>query len=160
MRTWDDYKKTMKAESAIFDFARSGDVHALRLQITPENINERNVKGHSALMLAAYNGNEEATEFLLESGAELNEPDFSGGTILMGAAFKGHLQIVKMLVEAGALTDLRNPQGQTALDFARMFGRTEVVHYLQRHQNQPEAFGLTDILSAWKNYLTPKGRSL
>lgn len=160
MRTWEDYKKTMKVESPIFELARQGDLFNLSHTITPLNINDRNHKGHSALMLAAYNGHEEATRWLIDAGAELNNPDHNGGTILMGVAFKGHLNIVKLLVEAGAVIHSKNPQNQTALDFAQMFGRTEVVHYLKKQQNQPEIFGLTDILSSWKTYLTPKRGSL
>jgi ankyrin repeat protein len=160
MRSWEDYKKTMKSESPIFDHARNGDVAALRMTITADNLNERNHKGHSALMLAAYNGNIEATEWLIQAGAQLNEPDNNGGTILMGAAFKGHLEIVQMLIDAGADIEAKNPQNQTALDFAQMFGRTSVVHYLKKQQNQPEVFGLIDALSSWKSYLAPKRRSL
>ena len=65
MRSWSDYKKTMRTE-----------------------IDVKDSKGHSALMLAAYNGHQETVKLLLDRGADPNSLDLSGNTILMGLLSK------------------------------------------------------------------------
>ena len=158
MRSWDDYKKTMRSESIHFGHARSGDLESLKFHLNPSLLNVQDTKGYSALMLAAYNGHIESTRWLIDAGATVNQSDNSGNTILMGAAFKGHLEIVKMLVDAGADINAINPNGQNALQFAQMFGRTEVVLYLKSKLNKPEIFGLKDLLSSWSSYVFSKRR--
>ncbi len=159
MRTWTDFKKTMREEDSIFEFARSGDLDSLRqLELTAERINARNTKGYSALMLAAYNGNVEVARFLLDRGADPDSADLTGSTVLMGAAFKGDLAIVRMLIDAGARVEARNARNQSALDFANMFGRADVARFL-KSQKQSEKFGLADVLSGWVSYLFPMRRS-
>ncbi|HVT04330.1 MAG TPA: ankyrin repeat domain-containing protein [Thermoanaerobaculia bacterium] len=160
MRTWTDFKKTMRAEDVIFSLARSGDLDSLReLELDAGRIDEKNEKGYSPLMLAAYNGNLEIARFLLSNGADSNTADPAGSTVLMGAAFKGDLAMVRMLIAAGARADARNDKGQTALDFANMFGRADVARFLKSQQEKPEVFGLADILSGWSSYLFPQRRS-
>ena len=159
MRTWDDYKATMRAENPLLAFARNGNVEGLAQFLTPENIDEKNHKGYSALMLAAYNGQFEACEYLLIHGADPNSVDTSGSTILMGAAFKGHFEIVKLLVNHGADVDAENPKGQTALQFAQMFGRSEVVKYFKTKKDKAEVFGLVDIVSGWSSFMFKGGRA-
>lgn len=155
MRTWDDYKKTMRTEDQIFNLARGGNAEALRGSITKENINSKDPKGYSALMLAAYNGNLEATKLLLDYGSDPNSRDNTGNTILMGAAFKGHKEIVELLVQNGADPLATNPKKQTALQFAQMFGRTEVAEYL----NQSKRYAMSDQISSWLTYVFPKRSS-
>ncbi len=160
MRTWADYKKTMREEDVIFSLARSGDLQSLRnLDLSGARIHTRNEKGYSALMLAAYNGNFEVAQFLLTHGADPNSADPSGSTVLMGAAFKGELLIVRLLIESGAEADARNSKNQSALDFAKMFGRAEVALFLKKHQRKPVVFGLMDILSGWRSFFVSKRRS-
>ena len=160
MRTWSDYKKTMREEDVIFSYARSGDLPAMRsLDLSGGRIHARNEKGYSALMLAAYNGNLEVALFLLASGADPNSADLSGSSVLMGAAFKGDLSIVRLLIDSGAEADARNAKNQSALDFAKMFGRAEVALFLKKHQRKPAVFGLMDILSGWGSFFVSKRRS-
>ncbi|MBY0416102.1 MAG: ankyrin repeat domain-containing protein [Bdellovibrionales bacterium] len=133
MKTWNDYKETMYIEPVAFEYARTGlyeetlkEIHNL------PSINEKNAKGHSLLMLAAYNDHFELTRALIKRGADVNSVDNSGNSILMGVAFKGHASIIKELVTFKADTFYKNPQGQTALDFAYMFGRTEVAEVINK----------------------------
>ena len=158
MRSWDDYKKTMRTESTHFGYARIGDLQSLKFSLSPHLLNNQDSKGYSALMLAAYNGHTETTRWLIDAGAVVNQSDNSGNTILMGASFKGHLEIVKMLVAAGADIEATNPNGQNALQFAQMFGRTEVVLYLKSKLNKPEIFSLKDLISSWGSYVFSKRR--
>ncbi len=134
MRTWENYKKTMATESIMFEHARNGDVDALRaLDLSADELQKEDVKGYTVLMLAAYHGHEELTQFLLKLGANPNTKDQSGKSVLMGAAFKGNLKIVKMLIGSGADRSAKSPKDLTAEGFADMFGRTEVALYLREN---------------------------
>ncbi|MDQ3230639.1 MAG: ankyrin repeat domain-containing protein [Pseudobdellovibrionaceae bacterium] len=147
MRTWDDFKTTIRTEPILFRLAREGDLDAIQtLQLPLELLNAKDAKGHSALMLAAYNGHKELTRYLLDEGADPNSQDQAGNSILMGAAFKGDLPIVKMLVEAGADGAAKNPNQQDALAFAEMFGRNDVANYLRSSRRNQDAPATDDSL--------------
>lgn len=134
---WTRYQKSMKAENPAFDSARNGDVAALQNQIRSWNdLEVKNAKGYTLLMLAAYNGREEAVRFLISQGANVNFTDLGGNSILMGAAFKGHARIVELLLRAGADRNYKNPKGQNAFQFSNMFGRTEVSDLLNHSSSQ------------------------
>lgn len=131
MPTWEEFKRTMVMEPQIFEEARSGNCEALRQYLAfGGDIEIRNHKGHTLLMLAAYHDQEHASELLIEHGADVNSMDDMGNSILMGACFKGHVGVVELLLSQGAMTDLKNPHGMTALDLARVFGRKDVVSLL------------------------------
>ena len=161
MRSWQEYKSTMSEELTKFTWAREGRLIALKsLEFDSELINRKNHKGHSALMLAAYNGHEETAEWLISQGADVNSIDESGNSILMGVAFKGHLSILNLLLKNGADADYANGKGQNALDFAQMFGRSDVVKKLKSIHNQPEVFGFQDFLKSWSSVIFKKGSSV
>lgn len=146
MRSWLDYKKTMRSESVVFSFARAGDVEAIEvLDLPPEILDEKDVNGYSTLMLAAYHGHEDLTRFLLTRGADPNTRDNAGNTVLMGAAFKGYLTITKLLLEGGADPTLKNPKGLDALAFAEMFGRNEIAAYLRQQPYEAELAAARDF---------------
>ena len=131
MRTWSDYLKTAQSEDPIFDSVRDGRYsEVLKYLENLGNPDLRTNKGHSLLMLAAYNGHLPLVSLLISCHADVNSRDDSGNTILMGVAFKGHKQIAQQLLRAGANPRLTNPKGQTALTFAEAFGRHEVATML------------------------------
>lgn len=131
MRSWSDYKLTASNEEAIFDAVRQGDLQQVLFHISNNgDVNLTNHKGHSLLMLAAYNGHDTLTSLLLQYGADVNSRDASGNTILMGVAFKGHLGIAQKLLAAGADPQDTNPSGQDALMFAEAFGRDDMSRLL------------------------------
>lgn len=110
MRDWKNYKNTFKSAEDIFTLARSGDITKVKefLAHRPEvDINQKNHKGYSPLMLSVYHGNYEASELLLKNGADANSSDLAGNTILMGAAFKGDGTLIELLIRHGARKDLK-----------------------------------------------------
>ncbi len=158
MRSWQEYKNTMTEELPQFIWAREGNLIGLKsLELDLELINRKNFKGHSALMLAAYNGHEDVVEWLISQGADVISIDDSSNSILMGVAFKGHLSILNMLLRNHANSNYSNEKGQTALDYAQMFGRTEIVKKLKSIHNQPEVFGFQDFLKSWISAFNKKG---
>lgn len=159
MRSWHDYKNTMQTEAPQFQYVRDGALDVLQaLGLTRADIDAKNHKGYSALMLAAYHGRVEVARYLLKCGADANTADNGGSTALMGAAFKGDIEVVKLLVRAGADIDARNAKGQSATDFAHMFGRADVARFFKACQRQPETFGFTDVVSGWISFLFNKRR--
>ena len=133
MRNWNDYKKTYRTKSDIFDFARVGDLRGfanLLSQNAKLDLDAKNQRGYSALMLAVYNGEQDFCEALLRGGADVNSRDFLGNTVLMASAFKGNLNILKLLLHFGAITTHQNKSKMNARDWALMFGRTEIIQHL------------------------------
>lgn len=151
MSNWEDYKKTMR-DSRYFDSARAGLIEDFA-GVSFGDINVRDAKGHSYLMLAAYNGHLELCALLLDKGADPNSTDHSGNSILMGVAFKGHAEIAGLLIDRGADLWRRNPKGQTALDFAKMFGRADTVRKIKEKNNETGEFSILDVVQGWSSYL-------
>lgn len=132
MATWEEYKKTIAGECDIFEAARMGDAPSLyEFLQNGGDVNLKNHNGHSLLMLAAYNGSEEACRILIQAGADVNAQDKTGNSILMGVSFKGLPHIASLLLKAGANVKLKNGFGLTALGFAKTFGRQDVVDVLR-----------------------------
>nr|WP_295905959.1 ankyrin repeat domain-containing protein [uncultured Bdellovibrio sp.] len=120
-------------QDGVFENARTGNYEALRKYIENKgDVEARNQRGYSLLMLAAYNQQFRATQLLLEHGAAVNSQDHGGNTVLMGAAFKGLKEIVGLLLSKGADVRIQNAQGMTAMDFAKIFARRDVLTLLSQ----------------------------
>jgi ankyrin repeat protein len=114
-----------------FDAARRGDVAMLKEFVAARyDLEMRDAKGYTALILATYHGHEDASRLLIESGANPCATDARGNTALMGAIFKGELTISRMLMKAGCDPNQRNNAGQTPAMYAALFGRIEVLKAL------------------------------
>ncbi len=114
----------------VFDAVRN-DQHLVLSNFLDQtgDANARDERGHTLLILAAYNGSGKSVDLLLKRGADLNLQD-GMGTALMAASFKGFRPIVQRLLEAGAHVDERNGIGATALMFAAMTGKLGIVSLL------------------------------
>ena len=92
----------------------------------------------SPLYMAAYSYNAEATNFLLENGADIHQLDFEKETALHTAAYHsyhgdGDLSVVTLLVDHGSKINAISDRGLTPLDLAIMAGTPEVSDLLRRH---------------------------
>ncbi len=127
----------MESKELLFfiDACRRGDIADTEkvCELFPELVNEADTKGHTPLIIAAYNNHPEVVAVLLRNGANANAQDTAGNTALMGAAFKGYKPVVEQLVKAGADVNLRNGQGAPALTFAATFGQLDIAEYLLSH---------------------------
>ena len=81
----------------------------------PQNPNNVDSQGTSALMAASEAGDIEVLRLLLEAGAHVNYRDNEGETALALASLRGHVEVVQMLVEACADTNSRRRDGFTPL---------------------------------------------
>ena len=130
-----------RLQELLFDAARIGrdDVIPALLHAGAD-LEARDPRGYTALILAAYNGQAETTRLLLAEGAAVDAADGGrGNTALMGVAFKGHAEIAQVLIEAGADANLRNDAGQTALMIAALFNQIAIVDLLLAAGADPAA---------------------
>lgn len=131
--------QVMASAQSVFDVARTDDVETLleMLELNPDTVNSKNASGHSPLILAAYNGQSEMVDVLIQNGADVNYT-FSQGAAIHGAAFKGYLSIVALLVNNGASLDEGDQNKTTPLIYATIFGHDEVAKYLFERGANPD----------------------
>lgn len=145
----------------------------LLLNWSAMQIDARNGKDETPLMLAALRGNSKMVKVLIARDADVNKPGWTplhyaatgahldimntllerhayidaespnGTTPLMMAAQYGSPQAVKLLLEAGADPRLRNQLGLSALDFAQRASRVDAVELLA------EAIRATQPMGKW-----------
>ena len=72
--------------------------------------------GYTALHIAAANGNKEAAEFLLDSGAEVGQTQREGRTALHIAAVNNQTEMVKLLLGRGADKGATDEDGKVAVE--------------------------------------------
>lgn len=84
-------------------------------------INDRNEKGWSPIIVAAYHGRKDVIEFLLEQGADINDRNYHGTTVLMYAkdyALKEKdNQFIPWLLQLGADCRLSDWSGKSINDY-------------------------------------------
>ncbi|MBW3515952.1 ankyrin repeat domain-containing protein [Shewanella sp. NKUCC01_JLK] len=108
-----------------FAAARTGDITVLEHFLDAGfPIDQRNSQTYTALMVAAYNGQEAATDLLLEHGANACLQDKRGNTAMMGAVIKAEFTIVKRLYAKECNANLTNNAGMTLTEFARYWGQS------------------------------------
>lgn len=119
-------------QTYFFDAARAGRTDMLQEFIAAGyNLDTRDGKGYTALILAAYNGHPEAVDLLLKAGADACAEDQRGNTALMGAIFKGELSIARTLIKSECSANQANAVGQTPAMYAALFGRLELLDELK-----------------------------
>lgn len=91
------------------------------------DVEARNPKDESPLMLAAIKGEQNLVVRLIERDADINKP---GWTPLHYAATNGHTDIMKLLLDKDAFIDAQSPNGTTPLMMAAMYGSTPAVKLL------------------------------
>jgi ankyrin repeat protein len=137
-----------------FDAARVGRVDILgALYDAHYPLDAKTRAGYTALILAAYDEQPAALDYLLHAGANPCLGDRNGNTALMGALYKGELTIARRLLEARCPIDQMNHAGETALSFAALFGRLAILPELVAAGADPnhlDARGDTPLVIARK----------
>lgn len=130
MKNWEDCKRSLFNEDPILEFSRNGNVEGIKRCVNIINLDTRDSKGYTPLMLAAYHGHYDSVKLLLSLTADIHVRDKNGNSILMAATFKGHTFIVALLLQHGADPEAANYKKQTALVFARAFGMKAIEKVL------------------------------
>tara|TARA_R100001369_G_scaffold29049_2_gene52160 strand:- start:291 stop:1463 length:1173 start_codon:yes stop_codon:yes gene_type:complete len=89
--------------------------------ITTLGVNDRNGKGWSPIIVAAYHGRRELVNFLLQNGANINDRNYRGTTVLMYAkdyALENNdSDFFKYLIEQGADISLKDWSGKSLYEY-------------------------------------------
>ncbi|XP_026232318.1 ankyrin repeat domain-containing protein 50 isoform X2 [Anabas testudineus] len=135
-----------------------GEVASLLLE-RRANPGHRDNDGMTPLLLAAYEGNDDVVELLLEAGADVDETAGPDGSVtaaaavtpLLAAAAMGHMKTVSRLLFWGAAVDAIDCEGRTALCLAAARGSVEVVRALLDRgldENHRDDLGWTPLHAA------------
>jgi methionyl-tRNA formyltransferase len=102
-----------------FSICNEGEASSLLRNLA--GVNDRNNKGWSPLIVAAYNGNHRVVNFLLERGALVNDENYNGTSVLMYAkdfALKTkNKTIFNRLIEVGADVEKKDFYGKCLRDY-------------------------------------------
>lgn len=97
-------------------------------------VNEQDVAGNSALIMAAQSGRSDSVKLLLEAGENVQLTNEHGWTALIHAVnssgsydHANMLEIIKRLLAAGAHVNAMDHQGKTALDYGPHPDITEIL---------------------------------
>ncbi|WP_297246066.1 ankyrin repeat domain-containing protein [uncultured Brachyspira sp.] len=95
--------------------------------------NEHTDISPTPLMNAAYKGNTNIINMLLENGADINYTTDYGMTALMYAASFNQFEAAKVLLENNADTSITDEDGYTALDLAKSEDYKDIVELLKKY---------------------------
>lgn len=132
-----------KSELDIFEASALGHLEQLKRLLSgePYLVDSYSPDGFTALALAAYLGQKESAEYLLEKRADLNAiaNNETGYTPLTGAVSQNHNEIAKILVKKGAQVNHSYEGGFTPLMHAAYAGNVELVSFLLQNGADPKA---------------------
>lgn len=105
--------------------------HPEFLGIDIDSPNARGALGNSLLHLAAFRGDLQACEALIQNGADVNARGDLGNTPLHDAAMGDNDSVIACLLRHGARPDLRNEFHQTPARVADLGGHSAAIQALR-----------------------------
>jgi hypothetical protein len=92
---------------------------------------KRDHAGNTPLMIAAFNKQYEALEYLCKKGADVNARNDRGATALITAAYYNHVDAARILLKCKADRTIKDFYGNTALYYAEYYSYTEMIALLK-----------------------------
>ena len=92
---------------------------------------KRDHAGNTPLMLAAFNQQYAALEYLCTHGADVNARNERGATALITAAYYNHVDAARTLLKCKADKTIKDYYGNTALYYAEYYSYPEMVALLK-----------------------------
>lgn len=105
----------------LFKGAEEGHADAAEVLLKNRaDVNAKDNKGRTALMMAIRSDHADVAEVLLKNEADVNAKDNDGWTALMWAAIRGHADATEVLIKYGADVSAKDSYffGKTAIDYA------------------------------------------
>lgn len=96
------------------------------------NVNARDNRGVTPLVLASEMGFIEGVDELIRSGARIDEANNTGETPLISAVHRKDLALVRLLIKAGANADRPDNSGRSARDYAMLDKGSAVLGEIER----------------------------
>ena len=123
-----------------------------KLLETKPDLEIKDTKGRTALMIAAYMGENEIAELLIRAGADVNAQDDMLNSPFLYAGAEGNLDLVKLCLANGANFEIYNRYYGTALIPAAERRHLQVVNLLVNTPGYPidhvNNLGWTALLEA------------
>lgn len=91
------------------------------------NVNARDAKGVTPLVIASNLNFLEGVELLVGQGARIDESNNSGETPLITATHNRNIPLMRVLLKAGADPDRADNSGRTARDYAKLTGNPALL---------------------------------
>jgi len=139
----------------MLDAAMNGHVEMVQVLLKLHaDIEARNEKHNTPLMLAAFFGRRRVVEYLLVHGANLEAKGELGFTPLTFASQEGHNDVVECLIKHGANVQAQSNVGSTPLGIAALRNNKDTVLILLGHNaelNARTCLGNTPLIFAATN---------
>ncbi|WP_244609933.1 ankyrin repeat domain-containing protein [Lampropedia puyangensis] len=139
-----------KGQSPLTLALQLGSLNAFNGLMSSEktNVEFRNARDESPLMLAAIRGNADAVTRLMRQGAHVNKTHWT--PLHYAASGEGDTQVViaRLLLEHNAYIDAQSPNNTTPLMMAAQYGTNDVVKLLMQEGADPtmkNQLGLTAV---------------
>lgn len=87
------------------------------------NVNARDVKGQTPLVVASNFSFAEGVDLLVAHGAKVDETNNAGETPLITAVHNRNIALIRLLLKAGANPTRADNAGRSALDYAALEGK-------------------------------------
>ena len=137
---------------AIFNAVEEKDTQLLASLINNENVNQRNAKGDTPLLVSARNGDLSIMSLLLEQGADINVLDAGQRDILNIAISTNNIKLAIWALQNNIDATLRTSVYQgSALIYGSHQGAVEIVNLLVKAGapiDRKNNIGLTALLEA------------
>ena len=116
----------------IYSAIDSGQIDRVEnfLKRNPELLNTKNENAMTPLNWAAYKGQKEIVQLLLEAGADVTLGDNENSQPIHNAAVAGHTEVIETLLASGVDINSRDNNGMTALHFALSYRQLETAALL------------------------------
>lgn len=146
--------RTLGIENDLVSFARAvsacnSDLCALMIEAGLD-INMRDHRGLTMLIVCAMQGKKEAADSLMRLGADVNVRDSDGYTALHWASEGGNTSLVLSLLHKGAQVDPQSKAGVTPLMLAASAGRYTTAEVLLEHGACPNVTAETGATALYR----------
>lgn len=119
-----NYKDYTSGETALHIVTARRDLLWMQFLVGKgANVNARDAKGVTPLVVAANLGFVEGVQFLIERGAKVDESNDAGETPLITAVHNRNTEMMRVLLSAGADPDRADNSGRSARDYAMYDGK-------------------------------------
>jgi ankyrin repeat protein len=132
----------------------SGDLEAIKALIqggaAADTIIDYGEHKITPLMKAAWDGELEIAQYLIDSGADVNAVDDQKETALFSAVKRDRVEIAQLLIDRGAKVNVKDSREFTPLIAAAAAGNPEIIKILVKAGGniKEEMFGLTPLMFA------------
>lgn len=128
----------MNEETPLIKATNKRDIDAVKMLLKSQlNLEVKNHKGKTALMIAAYNEDNAIAELLINAGADVNAQDEMLNSPFLYAGAEGNIHLVKLGLANGADFNVFNRYGGSALIPAAEKGHLDIVRILVEVPNYP-----------------------